>query len=199
MKNYLMKLLVSAAIYLLSIVGAYAYPPHVEQDIAILCGKYSGIKQFKNSNQKVTCTQIREGYMYVYASLQKPLFSDLAGVYDQFKKNKFQDIMKKDISKCNRVHPQQYDCNMGGMRMTFLLNSKDQVVQSVVKISSTSDAFKQMLGSGKRPNQQNETDKYNDLIYDTVAKASTKVDGRYIKTEYYNGELILTFLNKDFN
>ena len=139
--------------------------------------------------------------MYVYSALQKPLFSDLAGVYDQFKKNKFQDIMKKDISSCNRVNPHQYDCSIGDMRMIFSLNSKDQVLQSVVKIkiNAQSNTFKKMLGSGNRPNQQKETSEYKDLVYDSIAKASAKVDGRYIRTEYYNGELILTFLNKDFN
>ena len=179
--------------------NANAYPLFVEQDLTILCGKYAGIKQYKNQNIKVTCNGIRDGYMNVYAALQRPLFYDLAGVLDAFKKNTFQDIMKKDISKCNRVNSKHYNCSVGDMRWIFTLNSRDQVLQTVVKMSTNTDTFKQMLGSGSRPNQQNETAEYKDLIYDTISKASKKVDGKYIRTEYYNGELILTFLNKDFN
>lgn len=176
-----------------------AYPAFVEQDITILCGKYAGIAQYKNQNIKVTCSGIRDGYMNVYAALQRPLFYDLAGILNTFKRNTFQDTMKKDISKCNRVNTQQYNCSVGDMRWIVTLNSRDQVLQTVVKMNTNSDTFKQILGSGTRPNQQNETAEYKDLTYDTISKASAKVDGKYIRTEYYNGELILTFLNPEFN
>jgi hypothetical protein len=50
------------------------YPSYVEQDISILCGKYTGIKKHKNSNIKVTCAQIKEGYLDIYANLKNQFF-----------------------------------------------------------------------------------------------------------------------------
>jgi hypothetical protein len=179
--------------------GAIAYPVFVEDDIKILCAKYSGILNYKNSNKRISCDDIRNGYLGIYMPLERPIFSDLEGVLDAFKKRNFRDVMKKDFNQCVLVEPQKYDCSMGDMRMYFYLNSNEQVLRTTVKINSNSQTFKQMLSSGNRPNQENETKEYKDLIYESIAKASAKVNGKYIKTEFYSNELILTFLNKAFN
>ncbi len=178
---------------------AIAYPVFVENDIKILCAKYSGILNYKNFNKRISCDDIRNGYLGVYSSLEHPIFIDLEGVLDVFKKRNFRDVMKKDINLCVLVEPQKYDCSMGDMRMYFYLNSNEQVLRTTVKINSNSQTFKQMLSSGNRPNQENETKEYKDLTYESIAKASAKVNGKYIKTEFYGNELILTFLNKAFN
>ena len=197
-KNCLYKLVI-AFLFLLVANSANAYPEFVEQDIKILCGKYTGIDQYKNQNSKVSCEAIRSGYMYIYNSLQKPIFSDLAGVFDNFKKNTFQSVIKKDISKCNRLNSYEYSCLIGDMQVSFILNAQDQVLRTVVRIKQNSDTFKKMLESSSRANQQNETNEYKNMTYYAIAKASAKVDGKYIKTDYYNNEFIITFLNKEVN
>ena len=85
------------------------------------------------------------------------------------------------------------------MQVSFILNAQDQVLRTVVRIKQNSDTFKKMLESSSRANQQNETNEYKNMTYDAIAKASAKVDGKYIKTDYYNNEFIITFLNKEVN
>lgn len=186
-------------ILLLPLIGN-AYPKFVEEDITILCAKYKGITTHTNTNYKLTCEDVRTGYKSVYDALQKPLFSEMADINTNLKSKNINVILGKDVKYCE-IKENLYDCkikdsDMFGFNLLFYVNEKKQVKFTVLKANINSPIIKKMM-TGSRKNQENETSDFKTLAIETIVKASRKVDGDFIKSEFYNQELIIKFVNRE--
>jgi len=182
---------------LLPLIGN-AYPKFVEEDITILCAKYKGITTHTNTSHKLTCEGVRAGYISTYDELQKPLFSDMADIFTNLKDKDIKVILGKDIKNCE-IKESMYECKLvEGVKMLFYVNEKKQVKFTVMKANINLPILKKMM-TGSRKNQEYETSEYKTLTIETIAKASRKVDGDFIKSEFYNQELIIKFVNREIS
>ena len=124
----------------------------------------------------------------------------MADILTNLKNKNVKEFLGKGIKDCE-IKENLYDCkfkdsSMLGVNLLFYVNEKKQVKFTVMKANINLPIVKKMM-VGSRENQENETLNYKILIIDSIVKASRKVDGDFIKSEFYNQELIIKFTNRE--